>query len=53
MTRRGLRPLLPAFAHWFGIMPWHIESDPPVLTVGETSAFIAWLTERLDQRDGD
>lgn len=39
MTRRGLRKELPAFAFHFGILPWHLDPDPPVLTHGELEAF--------------
>lgn len=52
MTRRELRELLPAFAHWFGVMPWHIEPDPPVLTSGEVETFADWL-KNATTKDGD
>lgn len=39
MTRRGLRQVLPALAMVYGILPWHIDPDPPVLTHGELEAF--------------
>lgn len=40
MTRRGLRAVLPALAANYGILPWHIDPQPPVLTHGELEAFI-------------
>lgn len=38
MIRRQVRDMLPALA-LLGIMPWHIDPDPPVLTFGEMEAF--------------
>lgn len=43
MMRRHLRSLLPALARVFGIMPWHIDPDPPVLTFGELEEFAFFL----------
>ena len=40
MIRRQLRKLLPALAHWYGIMPWHLHPDPAVLTFGELEEFV-------------
>lgn len=47
MTRRGLRQLLPAFAHYFGIMPWKVEEMP----FAEIEAFIDWLPKEDDLED--
>ena len=49
MTRRGLRPLLPAFAARFGIMPWHIDPIPPVLTRAELDVFVDYLTAQTER----
>jgi hypothetical protein len=45
MMRRQLREHLPALASRFGIMPWHIDPEPPMLTVGEAETFTRALYE--------
>lgn len=53
MSRRGLRAQLPAFAKEFGILPWHIDPEPPVLTRGELEAFMDfYLRLNGDGTDG-
>ena len=43
MIRRQLRKALPALAHFYGIMPWHIDPDPPELTISELRVFLEAL----------
>ncbi len=49
MSRRQLRQHLPALAHLYGVMPWHIDPDPPVLTNGELEAFMEWTPPSKDE----
>lgn len=44
--RRALRGQWPAFAERFGILPWHFDGGPPVLTYGEQEALMQWLEDR-------
>lgn len=52
MTRRGLRPILPAFALHFGLLPWHIDPEPPALTHGELEVFVDYFTRMVGDDDG-
>lgn len=52
MTRRGLRSVLPALALNFGLMPWHIDPDPPVLTHDELTAFVDYFIRMIGDDDG-
>lgn len=43
MIRRQALDLLPALAHWFHVMPWDIDPDPPYLTLEELNVFLEAL----------
>lgn len=51
--RRALRPQWPAFAERFGLMPWHLDGGPPILTFGEQDALVEWLAAEAHQREID
>lgn len=53
MTRRGLLQALPALSHFYGIHPWHIEPDPPILTVDEIAEYLfQYPKQQKDATDG-
>lgn len=43
--RRVLREQLPAITAIYGLMPWHIDGGPPVLTFGEIDVYFAKTAE--------
>ena len=47
--RRALQAQWPALAERFGVLPWHFDGGPPVLTFGEQQALYEFLEqERID-----
>lgn len=45
--RRALRPLLPALAATYGVLPWHLADMP----AAELAEFVADLTEMAEARE--
>lgn len=43
--RRALREELPALSKAFGVMPWHLDGGPAVLTFGEIDAYRAAIAD--------
>lgn len=53
MTRRGLRKALPALAMHYGVLPWHLDPEPPVLTRGEVQSFVDHYLKMTDLEEHD